>query len=138
MPQLDFFAWMSMGFWTVLSFHIFYLYMLRNIVGPFAELQKSVQKVNWAISYYDFGSLRQRLCHKVHSARLFRLFYRRLENVEDLRLKMSERILRPNGMTKVLTLYEKRIREELFQRGVEHCRFWGKAANLVPMRKVVV
>lgn len=132
MPQLDFFAWVSMGFWTILSFHFFYLYMLRNIVGPFSELQKSVQKLDWALSH-TIGSLRKRLFHTVYSGRLF-VIYKLLGNYERIRLKFPEMVLRPNGMTKVLTLYDKRVAAELFEKKLAHYRFWKKAAPFVPMK----
>jgi hypothetical protein len=45
MPQFDFFAWASISFWTVLSFHIFYLLMLRFVLNPISEMQKIQQKV---------------------------------------------------------------------------------------------
>ncbi len=45
MPQFDFFAWASISFWTVLSFHIFYLLMLRFVLSPISEMQKIQQKV---------------------------------------------------------------------------------------------
>ena len=45
MPQFDFFAWASISFWTVLSFHIFYLIMLRFVLSPISEMQKVQQKV---------------------------------------------------------------------------------------------
>jgi hypothetical protein len=46
MPQFDFFAWASISFWTVLSFHIFYLFVLRFVLSPIAEMQKTQQKIN--------------------------------------------------------------------------------------------
>jgi hypothetical protein len=46
MPQFDFFAWASISFWTVLSFHIFYLFVLRFVLSPIAEMQKAQQKIN--------------------------------------------------------------------------------------------
>jgi F0F1-type ATP synthase membrane subunit b/b' len=45
MPQFDFFAWASISFWTVLSFHIFYLFMLRFVLSPISEIQKAQQKI---------------------------------------------------------------------------------------------
>ena len=46
MPQFDFFAWASISFWTVLSFHVFYLFVLRSVLSPIAEMQKAQQKIN--------------------------------------------------------------------------------------------
>jgi len=45
MPQFDFFAWASISFWTVLSFHIFYLFVLRFVLSPISEMQKAQQKL---------------------------------------------------------------------------------------------
>lgn len=55
MPQFDFFAWASVGFWTVVSFHIFYFFILRCILAPFAEIQKFQQKILIKISNSENG-----------------------------------------------------------------------------------
>jgi hypothetical protein len=52
MPQFDFFAWASISFWTVFTFHVFYLFVLRFVLSPIAELQKAQQKINVMLSYY--------------------------------------------------------------------------------------
>ena len=55
MPQFDFFAWASISFWTVLSFHIFYLLMLRFVLNPISEMQKIQQKVQLFFNNKNFN-----------------------------------------------------------------------------------
>lgn len=69
MPQFDFFSWMSMGFWTVLSFHFFYLYVVKQIVSPFSEIQKSALKLNWLLNRSFLYYLRIRVLRVVFSIR---------------------------------------------------------------------
>jgi len=69
MPQFDVFSWMSMGFWTVLSFHFFYLYVVRQVVSPFSELQKSALKLNWLLNRSFFYQLKVRIFRKIFSIR---------------------------------------------------------------------
>jgi len=58
-----------MGFWTVLSFHFFYLYVVKQIVSPFSEMQKSALKLNWLLNRSFLYYLRIRvlrvICRKV-------------------------------------------------------------------------
>jgi hypothetical protein len=51
MPQFDFFAWASMSFWTIISFHIVYFYLLKNIIAPVSEFQKIQQKISLIFSH---------------------------------------------------------------------------------------
>ena len=65
MPQFDVFSWMSMGFWTILSFHFFYLYVVKRIISPFSELQKSTLKLNWLLTRKFLLSLRIRIFRQI-------------------------------------------------------------------------
>lgn len=45
MPQFDFFTWISISFWTILVFQLFYTFLLRNFIVDISEFQKSLQKI---------------------------------------------------------------------------------------------
>jgi hypothetical protein len=46
MPQFDFYTWFDLSFWTILSFHSMYFFLLYFVINSLSEVQKTVAKLD--------------------------------------------------------------------------------------------
>ena len=76
MPQFDFFIWISLSFWTILTFQFLYYILLYYILAPFANLQKTLIKL------YNLKFLKQEQKNVPLFHQLAKMYFQSLKNAK--------------------------------------------------------